>query len=135
MNRAKLAMLAGTSLCLGCGLSQAADLPVKARIAPVPVVDPWVGWYAGGNVGYSWGRSDTTAVVGPALEKDATTYFAPGGTSTIGSKVNGVIAGVQLGYIGRIAPSWLGGVEADFQWRSFCRIRIFDNCRSCWFFR
>jgi hypothetical protein len=60
MNRAKLAMLAGTSLCLGFGPSYAADMPVKARVAPVVVSDPWVGWYAGGNIGYSWGKTETT---------------------------------------------------------------------------
>ena len=49
MNRVKLALLASTSLCLSIGSSHAADLPVKAPVAPV--VDPWVGWYAGGNLG------------------------------------------------------------------------------------
>jgi outer membrane immunogenic protein len=66
MDRAKFALLAGTSLCLGFGPSYAADMPVKARVAPVVVVDPWVGWYAGGNIGYSWGRTNTETDVRPS---------------------------------------------------------------------
>jgi len=117
MNRMKFAMLASTSLCLSCGLAYGADLPVKAPVAPV-VVDPWVGWYAGGNIGYSWGRSVTEIAVGPLgdLPNFGGTFSFPGGTSSPSSKVNGVIGGVQVGYIGRIAPHWLGGIEADFQW-------------------
>lgn len=41
----------------------AADLPVKTYTkAPVfvPPVYDWTGFYVGGNVGYSWGRSDST---------------------------------------------------------------------------
>jgi len=30
--------------------------------------------------------------------------------------VNGVIGGGQIGFVGRIAPNWLGGIEADIQW-------------------
>lgn len=119
MNRAKLAMLASTSLCLSCGFSYAADLPVKARVAPVAVTDPWVGWYAGGNIGYSWGKADTATSVGPFYSDNLANFGAflfPGLASTSSSNVNGVIGGVQAGYVGRIAPHWLGGVEADFQW-------------------
>ena len=36
----------------------AADLPMKAAPAPVAPVMNWTGAYIGGNVGYSWGRSD-----------------------------------------------------------------------------
>ena len=56
MNRAKLALLASTSLCLCWGSSYAADMPVKAHVAPIAAVDPWIGWYVGGNIGYSWGN-------------------------------------------------------------------------------
>src|SRR5690348_11725614 len=114
MDRVKLAMLASTALCLSCGLSQAADMPVKARVAPV-AVDPWVGWYVGGNIGYSWGKTNTETNVGGVVLPGASFIF-PGAASTTRSDVNGVIGGVQAGYVGRIAPTWLGGVEADFQW-------------------
>src|SRR6516162_5777343 len=35
----------------------AADLPVKAPPPPPPPT--WTGWYAGANVGYSWGNAHT----------------------------------------------------------------------------
>jgi outer membrane immunogenic protein len=114
MNRAKLAMLASTSLCLSFGFANAADMPVKARVAPVAVVDPWVGWYVGGNIGYSWGKTDTATNVG-GVSASFGSFVFPQAASTTSSNVNGVIGGVQAGYVGRIAPTWLGGVEADFQ--------------------
>lgn len=118
MNRVKLALLASTTLCLSCGVSQAADMPVKARVAPV-MVDPWVGWYVGGNIGYSWGKTDTETKLGGVYYDNFPnfgTYSSPGGVGTTRSNVNGVVGGVQAGYVGRIAPTWLGGVEADIQW-------------------
>jgi outer membrane immunogenic protein len=118
MDRVKLALLASTALCLGCGLSQAADMPVKARVAPA-VVDPWVGWYVGANIGYSWGKTDTETKIGGYYNDNFPgfgTFSLPGGTSTTRSNVNGVVGGLQAGYVGRISPTWLGGVEADIQW-------------------
>ena len=44
----------------GGGLASAADLPVKAPMAPAQVVAAsynWSGWYVGGNIGYGWGNS------------------------------------------------------------------------------
>jgi outer membrane immunogenic protein len=118
MNRAKFVMLAGTSLCLSFATSYAADMPVKARVAPVVVVDPWVGWYAGGNIGYSWGRTNTETSVRPFSTDnlpDFGSFAFPGGANSTRSNVNGVIGGGQIGYVGRIAPHWLGGIEADIQ--------------------
>jgi outer membrane immunogenic protein len=119
MNRTKLAMLAGTSLCLSFGAAYAADMPVKARVAPVAITDPWVGFYAGGNIGYSFGRTHDAAFVSPFSEinpREFGTFEFPGGTSATSSKVNGVIGGGQAGFVGRIAPHWLAAVEADLQW-------------------
>jgi hypothetical protein len=48
---------------LGIGAASAADMAVKAPVykAP-PVVDPWVGFYVGANVGGSWGNWGLTAI-------------------------------------------------------------------------
>ena len=118
LNSTKLVLLASTSLVLSCGFSHAADLQVKARVAPIAVSDPWVGWYAGANIGYSWGKADTNVSVRPFLVDDLNNNGAfafPGGANSTRSTVNGVIGGAQLGYVGRIAPHWLGGIEADIQ--------------------
>ncbi|WP_158816718.1 outer membrane protein [Methylocapsa sp. S129] len=95
----------------------AADLPTK-KGAPVPYEPTftWTGFYAGLNAGYGW-IDDR----GPPL------CFAPGGVangdiclapgSPPGAQVSprGFIGGAQVGYNWQMNPSWLVGVEADFQ--------------------
>jgi outer membrane immunogenic protein len=97
-------------LCAGAMLASfaviqsasAADLALKAP-PPPPVVDEWTGWYAGLNLGGSWGRSSTTYTgVG----------FAPFATS---QNMDGVLGGGQFGYNWQFNRSWVLGVEADIQ--------------------
>jgi outer membrane immunogenic protein len=85
----------------------AADLPLKAPPLPVAVYN-WTGFYVGGNLGYSWGRSSTTtsffdATSGALLSADARRFNMDGG-----------IGGVQAGYNWQ-RDKWLFGVEADIQ--------------------
>jgi outer membrane immunogenic protein len=93
----------------------AADIPVKARPAPV-VVDTWNwnGFYLGLNGGYSWGRSRTTvdyfSLPGGAL------IVPPPGSVTSGTfNLNGGVFGGQVGY-NWVGSGWLFGFEADLQW-------------------
>jgi outer membrane immunogenic protein len=93
----------------------AADLAVKAPIynpAPVAVYN-WTGCYAGGNVGYSWGRSSgefdfpglSNRFITPAV---ATLY-------PLSSDPQGVIGGVQIGCNRQFDNRWVLGIEADIQ--------------------
>jgi outer membrane immunogenic protein len=83
--------------------AQAADMALKAPVKAPAVVDPWTGFYIGGNIGYSWGNWDATGVViGPAGQHDF--------------NVDGIIGGVQAGFNWRFNPNWLFGIEADYQW-------------------
>jgi len=91
--------------------ASAADLAVKApfyKAPPVVAVWSWTGFYAGLNVGYSFGRSR------------ATDSFYDGGTgallSTIDSNfsMNGAIGGGQVGYNWQF-NDWVVGIEADLQ--------------------
>src|SRR5262249_2563733 len=66
----------------------------------------WTGFYAGGNLGYSWGRSSSTL-----LFADNTGTLAAGGPSF---DLNGLIGGGQVGYNWR-AGIWVFGLETDFQ--------------------
>jgi outer membrane immunogenic protein len=101
-------MLAGVTLVAlaAAGAAFAADMPVKAPVAP-PVLDPWTGFYLGGNVGYSWGNWNNDSINGnfPA---------GSGFTNTASTSVKGWVAGGQVGYNKLYGP-WLLGVEADFQ--------------------
>ena len=88
------------------GAALAADLPrtyTKApMVAPAPLFT-WTGFYIGANVGGAWAHGDTTVTVG--------------GVNVTGSggDLNGVIGGGQIGYNWQIAPSWVIGIEGDFQ--------------------
>jgi outer membrane immunogenic protein len=73
------------------------------------MADPWTGFYAGGNIGYSWGNSDTVAnfynnTTGTLL------YSVPASFD-----MNGVIGGGQIGYNKFVNSRWIVGIEADIQ--------------------
>jgi outer membrane immunogenic protein len=95
--------------------AMAADIPVKARPAPV-VVDTWNwnGFYLGLNGGYSWGRSRTN--VDYFTSPGGVPIVPPAGSVTSGTtKLNGGIFGGQVGY-NWAGNGWLWGFEADLQW-------------------
>jgi outer membrane immunogenic protein len=102
---AAIATVAATS-------AMAADLPMKQPVytkAPVyvePIFD-WTGFYVGGNLGYSWGRSsDTSAITNGA----GTLVFS----SVDRTDLNGIVGGGQIGYNWQM-QNWLFGFEADIQ--------------------
>jgi len=91
----------------------ASGMIYKAPPAAILAYD-WTGAYVGGNLGLSVGRNptstpfntinNTTGVVGPVTFAESVT-LSP----------FGVIGGGQVGYNRQVAPSWVLGVEADFQ--------------------
>jgi outer membrane immunogenic protein len=105
----------------------AADLPVKAP-PPVVVLDHWTGSYVGFNVGYGWGRADTTltqtdVVTGTITETTLggtiISVTPVGPITTVSSfsdraKMDGWLGGGQIGY-NRKFNNWLVGIEADIQ--------------------
>jgi outer membrane immunogenic protein len=106
-------LLSTTALCVIPFAAGAADLPVRPPVYKAPaVVAPvynWTGFYAGGNIGYSWGRSDVTI--------DSVEVFgigAGGGATRLHPK--GVIGGLQAGYNWQPSRNWVWGLETDFQW-------------------
>ncbi|MFI4960767.1 MAG: outer membrane protein [Hyphomicrobiales bacterium] len=108
MHRIGLALLGSIALI---GSAAAADMPVKMPVkAPIVVYDPWVGLYAGVNIGYSWGNwSATNQQFVPPL---GIFNFE---STTASPKVNGILGGVQAGYNWRVAPQWILGIEGDAQ--------------------
>jgi outer membrane immunogenic protein len=89
----------------------AADLaprPYTKAPAPVMAVYNWTGFYIGGNVGYSWGRSSNSETLS-SVATGASLF-----TNTSRNDVNGVIGGGQVGYNWQ-ASNWLFGLEADIQ--------------------
>ena len=86
--------------------AMAADMPVKAPLAPAASPYSWTGFYAGGNIGYSWGRSASS------LSFVDATSGAILSASDAKFDLNGVIGGVQIGRNWQ-TNNWVWGLEAD----------------------
>jgi outer membrane immunogenic protein len=102
----KKLILASASLLVLAAAQPAASADLKAPV----FVDPWSwsGGYIGANMGYSWGRSNTTMNV-----SNSTTgaLLFPGDASL---QMNDVIGGGQIGANWQ-SGIWVVGVEADIQ--------------------
>lgn len=100
------------STLAGITAASAADLAARTYTkAPPVMVEPafnWSGFYAGGNIGYSWGSSGNTQTISNA--NTGAVLF----TNTSRDDVNGIIGGGQIGYNWQ-ASNWLFGLEADIQ--------------------
>jgi outer membrane immunogenic protein len=110
----KKAVLAGLAFAALIVPAMAADLAPYARV-PAPVLWDWTGLYIGANVGWistdgnlSNAGTDTGAAgFGTALALGA----IPG---SVGVAHNGFIGGGQIGYNWQVSPTWVLGLEADF---------------------
>jgi outer membrane immunogenic protein len=108
MKRMLMGIAAAASLVATSAL--AADLPARTYTKAPVYVEPvynWTGFYIGGNIGYSWGRSSDTSAL---TNTPGTILFA----STDKTNLNGVVGGGQIGYNWQM-QSWLWGFEADIQ--------------------
>jgi outer membrane immunogenic protein len=108
MKRMLIGIAAAASL-LSTG-AFAADLAARPYSKAPVYVEPvynWTGFYIGGNVGYSWGRSRDTATLTTGA---GTVLF----TDTLSHNMDGVVGGGQIGYNWQTS-NWLWGLEADFQ--------------------
>ncbi len=106
--------LLATSVMLACTTaSQAADLALKAVKAPVGPAYSWTGFYAGLNFGY--GVSDNKMSSSSVVVLPTSGEFGNVSSSTDSIDPRGVIGGAQIGYNWQLGPSWLIGVETDFQ--------------------
>jgi outer membrane immunogenic protein len=115
MYRTLLAILVAVSTVAFAQFASAADLPSKAApMAPAPIAPSWTGFYIGGNLGYGWTDNRSTTV---SANDPATQVFLAAVNSNVppNSKSNGILGGLQLGYNYQFAPSWLVGIETDFQ--------------------
>lgn len=68
----------------------------------------WTGFYAGANIGYSWGHSNGTMTLSDAASDSVLS------TSGADFSLNGVIGGGQIGYNWQ-NNNWVYGLEADIQ--------------------
>jgi outer membrane immunogenic protein len=100
----------------------AADMPVKAPVAPPAPVVSWTGFYAGVNAGYGWSeRSTINTIADPTFLNpifpvgagaEATGLTSAASTQQV-AKGNSFLGGGQIGYNYQFSPQWVAGIEAD----------------------
>jgi outer membrane immunogenic protein len=117
-----LALAAGFVLLgLGAtGIASAADMPLKAMPAPIPVpVYNWTGFYVGLNGGGTWlsdhltsipADAGTTAFWGPCFAAGACPRDYGRGSNSGSGEFGG-----QAGYNWQVS-NWVIGIETDIQW-------------------
>jgi outer membrane immunogenic protein len=100
----KASLIISAAFALVATAASAADLPVKARPAPLPMAATynWTGFYIGAHVGYGWGRTTTDTFDGAGTLTSATE-----------GRRDGFLGGGQVGANWQFHPNWLLGIEAD----------------------
>jgi outer membrane immunogenic protein len=109
----KKVMLGGVALItLGfVGAAVAADMPLKAP-APV-VVNTWTGFYAGVDFGgINGSHENDTFTQSPGVGAGGVVTYDP--TSFSSANHWGAMGGVYAGYNWAVTPSWVVGVEGDW---------------------
>jgi outer membrane immunogenic protein len=106
-------------LLAGSALGALATSAFAADMAPLPIPPPlpsWTGFYVGGNVGWA-GSTDAVTNLGTdsGIGGFGTALLAGGIPGIVNLNETGVIGGGQVGYNWQVAPTWVVGVEADFQ--------------------
>ena len=107
MRFSKSALLVTTALICAPAAPASAQSSVPANFA---------GFYFGTNIGYSWGTAKIDAFDAPFSFTTPFGLTYQGGTTSTTLHPNGLVGGGQVGYNWYIAPAWLFGFEADFQW-------------------
>jgi outer membrane immunogenic protein len=98
--------------------AMAADLApyYKARPPAPPVVWGWTGLYIGANAGWIGSTGNTVTNAGTDTGPSGLGTFLGAGAipSSVGISHSGFIGGGQIGYNWQWTPSWVLGLEADF---------------------
>jgi outer membrane immunogenic protein len=133
--KTKLVALLGGAISLGAiGAASAADMPVKARPAPPPVVAVynWTGFYIGGHLGGTWtnqewvNTANTTAfgdlVPGQGFGQRETGFIG-GGHFGYNWQASNVVFGLEasisgMSTEGTLANTVFGAADDVFNWRT-----------------
>jgi len=110
-----LVVMAAVSSVASTQIASAADMPIKAPVAPAPVAFNWTGWYIGANGGYGWGSSNISATPLPSTSFSFPFRIFIAENHPRSLDPNGAIAGGQVGYNWQVS-NWVLGLEADFNY-------------------
>jgi outer membrane immunogenic protein len=105
-------LLVAATLLAAAARASAADMPVYTK---APAALDWTGFfYTGVSVGGRWSDVDwRTTAIGSPLGPPPTNPATPAATSFDSATVR---AGGYFGYLRRIAPAWVVGLEGDLAW-------------------
>jgi outer membrane immunogenic protein len=125
MRRLSLAFIVAVSTIALSQIASAADMPVKAPVAPpvIAAAPSWTGWYVGLNAGGNWGRFENSLTVGPGFLVLGCCAFGLGAVAVINNALggptdistSGFTGGIQGGYNWQ-SGNWLVGGELDFEY-------------------
>jgi len=106
----KVIAIAAFTAAAAISAASAADMAPRYTKAPPAAVEvyDWTGFYIGGNVGYSWGRSSDTSTL---TNSAGTVLFTSAGRANM----DGVIGGGQIGFNWQWNNWLVLGAETDFQ--------------------
>lgn len=108
----KVASLLVAATTFGAAQSaSAADMPMKAPMAPYAAPYSWTGCHVGGDVGIVWARDRDNEV---ATASGAASPFSPADAA----KPNGAKLGGYLGCDWQFASRFVAGIEGDLEWTS-----------------
>ena len=109
----KKLLLALTAVAGLTGQASAADMAMKAPPMAAPVMG-WTGFYAGINGGGAWSDGPSMTYTDLANIGNTTNAYRPS-TVDPSSSTSG-LAGFHLGYNWQVAPTWVLGLEGDWDW-------------------
>lgn len=107
-------MKAAVALAFGLVVLTAATSRAPAQTATAN----WAGFYVGGNLGYGWGKADSTQSGTASSFSGAPTVYVPN-TFTVASAnekiaLDSILGGIQAGY-NVVSTRWVIGAETDLQ--------------------
>jgi outer membrane immunogenic protein len=122
--------LLGMSMCAAVmlgGAAQAADMPVKARPAPAPVMYNWSGFYIGAHIGGAWADLNGHDRFNGerCFEFDGLVCFDDNG---FGRNNGRFIGGGQIGFNSQVGQ-WVWGIEGQIS-----GVASNDDDDACGFF-
>jgi outer membrane immunogenic protein len=112
MRRLSITVVAAASTIAFTQIAYAADMPMKALVAPTY---SWTGFYIGANIGGGWGDRNVNYAANDLVSLGLFTALA-GAPPPVSIDTSGVLGGLQVGYNWQMGPSWVIGAEADIDW-------------------
>ena len=111
----------GTALVVACAERAKADDAMATKASPIPYANPaaynWNGFYAGGQMGYTWGTSNWTASSPGAPNVSGSLSLAQ--RIDIFSQTGSFFAGLQAGYNYMLPNRIVVGGEVDATFPTF----------------